>query len=136
MMFDCGDVKMTRWFVSSFHRDDSPVGLRLGIRVRQCRTIVESAYLLYMTFEFDPAKSDSNARKHGIDFEATQVLWDDPDLLEVPARSVDESRFLVVGMIGEKHWSAVTTYRYERTRIISVRRSRDTEIAFYEGKGL
>lgn len=86
-----------------------------------------------MKFEFDPAKSESNASKHGIDFERAQELWDDPDLMEIPARSNDEPRSLIIGRIGEKHWSAVITYRGGGTRIISVRRSRHTEIELYEG---
>ena len=85
-----------------------------------------------MDFEYDPTKSLSNKAKHGIDFETARVMWDDPDLLEVPARTTDEPRFLVVGRIGEKHWSAVITYRGEARRIISVRRSRPEEIELYE----
>ncbi len=84
------------------------------------------------SFEFDPRKSKSNLKKHGIDFVQAQMLWLDPDLLEIPAKTVDESRFLVIGRIGEKHWSAVITYRGEDIRIISVRRSRDEEIELYE----
>ena len=53
--------------------------------------------------------------------------------VEVPARTVDEPRWLVVGRIDGKHWSAVVTYREERVRIISVRHSRDEEVAIYEG---
>lgn len=83
-------------------------------------------------FEFDEAKSKSNRTKHGIDFVEAQLLWLDPDLLEIPARTVDESRYLVVGMIDHRHWSAVVTYRDENIRLISVRRSRDEEIALYE----
>ena len=30
-----------------------------------------------MDFEFDPEKSDVNKRKHGIDFNEAQVLWND-----------------------------------------------------------
>ena len=86
-----------------------------------------------MEFEFDPGKSNQNKTKHGIDFVAAQALWDDMDLLEVPARTEDEPRFLIVGRIGKKHWSAVITYREERVRIISVRRSREKEIELYEG---
>ena len=85
-----------------------------------------------MEFEFDPKKSVSNERKHGISFETAQALWDDPDLLEIPARMDDEPRFLVVGILASKHWSAVITYRNGRTRIISVRRSRKEEVALYE----
>ena len=86
-----------------------------------------------MDFEFDPHKSGANRAKHGIDFEAAQGLWSDPMLIEVPARATDEPRWLVIGMLGGKHWSAVVTYRGERTRIISVRRARDEEVAIYEG---
>jgi uncharacterized protein len=86
-----------------------------------------------MESEFDARKSASNARKHGIDFHAAQELWLDPDVVEIPARTVDEPRSLVVGKIGDKHWSAVITSREGRTRIISVRRSRDEEIEIYEG---
>jgi uncharacterized protein len=38
----------------------------------------------------------------------------------------------VIGQIGGKHWSAVVTYRQQRVRVISVRRSRDEEVAIYE----
>lgn len=86
-----------------------------------------------MEFEFDQRKSRSNRSKHGIDFVDAQRLWEDPDLLEIPARTVDEPRFLVVGMIGNDHWSGIVAYRSDRIRIISVRRSRDEEIALYEG---
>ena len=86
-----------------------------------------------MEFEFDARKSRSNLAKHGIDFRDAQQLWNDPDLIEVPARTMDEPRFLVVGRIEEACWSAVVTYRADRIRIISVRRSRREEVALYEG---
>ena len=86
-----------------------------------------------MEFEFDPAKSAVNQEKHGIDFGRAQELWRDSMRVEVPARTVDEPRWLVIGRIDGKHWSAVVTHREERTRIISVRRSRDEEVAIYEG---
>ncbi len=85
-----------------------------------------------MEFEFDEKKSKSNKRKHGIDFVEAQGLWDDPDLLEIPAKTSDEPRFLVVGKIQEKHWSGIITFRSERIRIISIRRSRKEEVALYE----
>lgn len=83
-------------------------------------------------FEFDESKSKSNLKKHGIDFVEAQRLWDDSSLLEVPAKTVDEPRYLVIGMIELKHWSAVVTYRNEGIRIISVRRSRIEEVSLYE----
>ena len=85
-----------------------------------------------MNFEFDPSKSENNQKKHGIDFVEAQALWEDPDLLEIPAKTVDEERFLVIGRIDETHWSGVISYRNENVRIISVRRSRYEEIEIYE----
>ena len=83
-------------------------------------------------FEFDPEKSAKNKEKHGIDFVEAQSLWDDPDILEVPAKTEDEPRFLVIGRIGSKHWSAIVTYRNYNIRLISVRRSRIEEVKLYE----
>ena len=85
-----------------------------------------------MDFEFDPEKSETNKNKHVIDFIDAQALWNDPDLLEIPAKTTDEPRFLVVGKIGEKHWSGIITYRNENIRIISIRRARNEEIELYE----
>ena len=85
-----------------------------------------------MEFEFDPAKSAANKAKHGIDFEEAQALWQDLRRLEIPARQMDEPRFLVIGSIDDKYWSAVVTYRDDVIRLISIRRSRDEEIALYE----
>jgi len=86
-----------------------------------------------MEFEFDPEKSNKNKKKHGIDFHGAQALWDDPDLIEIPAKITDEPRFLVIGKIADKHWSALITYRGDNARIISVRRSRKEEVGIYEG---
>lgn len=79
------------------------------------------------SFEFDQAKSQSNLTKHGISFVDAQLLWDDPGLLEIPARTEDEPRYLVIGLINGEHWSAVITYRSTQVRLISVRRSRTEE---------
>jgi uncharacterized DUF497 family protein len=85
-----------------------------------------------MEFQFDSDKSAANKAKHGIDFDEAQALWDDPRRLEIPARQTDEPRFLIVGEIGGKCWSAVVTYRNGSVRLISVRRSRDEEVRLYE----
>lgn len=83
-------------------------------------------------FEYDNEKSQANLEKHGIDFKAAQALWNDPDLLEFPAKSDNEPRFLVIGRMEDKHWSAVVTYRHSKIRLISVRRSRKKEVDIYE----
>jgi uncharacterized protein len=84
-------------------------------------------------FEFDPAKSASNLEKHGIDFDAIQAIWQDGMRVEIRARTTDEPRWLLAGQIENKHWSVVVTYRGQRVRIISARRSRKEEVALYEG---
>jgi uncharacterized DUF497 family protein len=85
-----------------------------------------------MNFEFDPTKSRTNLEKHGIDFIQTQAIWDDINMIEIPAKTSDEPRWLVIGKIQAKYWSAVITFRGENIRILSVRRSRDEEIDLYE----
>lgn len=85
-----------------------------------------------ITFEFDETKSQANLQKHGIDFIDAQALWNDPNLLEIPAKTEDEPRYLLIGLINAKHWSAVITYRGANVRLISVRRSRTEEVALYE----
>ncbi len=80
--------------------------------------------------------SRHNRKRHGIDFDPAQALWDDPELLEIPARTMDESRYLVIGRFGGRQWSAVITYRDERIRLISVRRSRKEEVTLYENESI
>lgn len=86
-----------------------------------------------MNFEFDNDKSEANKKKHGISFIEAQILWKDPDRVEIPAKTIDEPRFVVIGRISDKYWSSIVTYRGENIRIISVRRSRKEEIRLYEG---
>ena len=85
-----------------------------------------------MEFEFDPTKSNSNKKKHGIDFYEALGLWNDADFIEIPLKTIDEPRSLVIGRILDKYWSAIITYRSEKVRIISVRRSRKEEVDIYE----
>lgn len=85
-----------------------------------------------LVFEVDEYKSRKNVQKHGIDFCEAQRLWDDDYYLEIPARNVDEKRYMIIGIIEGKYWSAIITYRNASTRIISVRRSRKEEVELYE----
>ena len=85
-----------------------------------------------MKFEFDPEKSEANKAKHVIDFVEGQALWEDPDRLQLPARTQGEPRLMLIGRIGGKNWSAIFTIRDDRTRIISIRRSRTKEVEQYE----
>jgi uncharacterized protein len=83
-------------------------------------------------FEFDSNKSESNKQKHGIDFIKIQELWNDSDRVEVPARTEDEPRYLIIGKIENIIWSVIITYREDTIRIISARRSREREVIIYE----
>ncbi len=85
-----------------------------------------------MKFEYDLEKSSSNLAKHGIDFDEAQVMWLDPDFIEIQAKTTDEPRSMAIAKIDDKHWSAIFTYRNDCVRLISVRRSRDKEIEIYE----
>ncbi len=55
-----------------------------------------------MEFEYDPDKSKTNARKHGIDFEQARLLWSDAKRVEFVARFADETRLGLVGEYEEK----------------------------------
>ena len=85
-----------------------------------------------MKFEYDPVKSAGNKAKHGIDFEEAKALWKDEDRLEAMILRPGEKRYLLVGLIGSLHWTAIITYRGEAVRIISVRHARHDEVERYE----
>ena len=85
-----------------------------------------------MEFEFDSEKSTRNKEKHGIDFIEGQKLWHDLDRIIIPAKLLDEPRYLLIGKIDEKYWSAIFTIRNQKIRIISIRRSRKNEKEIYE----
>jgi len=85
-----------------------------------------------MEFEFDKRKSQINKKKYGVDFIEAQALWNDRDRIEIPAKTIDENRSLIIGKITDKCWSAIITYRNEKVRIISIRRSRKEEVEIYE----
>jgi uncharacterized DUF497 family protein len=84
-----------------------------------------------MDFEFDGEKSKTNREKHGIDFIEAQHLWEDEDRIEIPARTEDEPRYVLIAAHKQKLWSAFFTYRKGRIRLISVRRARTEERGLY-----
>jgi uncharacterized DUF497 family protein len=91
-------------------------------------------YIFYtmVEFQYDAKKSRSNLKKHGIDFEQAQVLWEDPNLVTISARSDDEPRSLIIARLNDQFWSAIVTERGNEIRIISARRSRAAEVELYE----
>ena len=85
-----------------------------------------------MPFEYNQQKSIGNKEKHGIDFIQAQQLWDDPKNIVIPARTTDESRYLLIGKWNKKLWSAIFTIREMKIRLISVRRARENEEQIYK----
>ncbi len=85
-----------------------------------------------MVFEYNENKSKANERKHGLNFKEAQVLWEDPECVIIPAKTVGESRFLLIGRLEKKIWSAIFTVRDQNIRIISVRRARKNEEGIYK----
>jgi uncharacterized protein len=85
-----------------------------------------------MEFEFDQRKSESNKRKHGIDFVQAQSLWFDPNRVYMRAKTSDETRFILIGKRKTKLWSAIYTMRNNKVRLISARRARQEEAKIYE----
>lgn len=84
-----------------------------------------------MEFEYDPNKSKVNKAKHGISLEEAVQLWS-VVAVEVQARTVDETRFMTIGKLGDKFYSCIFTKRGNVIRLISARRSRRKEEAIYD----
>jgi uncharacterized protein len=88
--------------------------------------------IVSMSFEYDEQKSSANKLKHGIDFIEAQQIWDDPERVEIPARTTEEQRIMIIGRIGQSIWTGIFTLRNNYIRIISVRKSRKDEKEIYE----
>lgn len=90
--------------------------------------------VIEVEFEYDPRKSEANLFKHGISFARSQKLWTEGKTVTFNSNNAgnDESRQITIGIIEGKYYSAITTQRAGRTRIISVRRARQREIEIYE----
>lgn len=91
-----------------------------------------------MRFEWDQRKNTQNRRKHRVSFEEAQtvffddnaVLYDDPD------HSMDEDRFLLLGLSSSLRVLVVVHCLRERgevIRIVSARRATKRERGEYEG---
>jgi hypothetical protein len=89
-------------------------------------------------FEWDPAKADANAGKHGVTFEDASTVFGDPLALLMldPEHSVNEQRYLLLGMSSQERLCVVAfAERPPRTRLISARRATPQERRRYEAKG-
>ena len=87
-----------------------------------------------MEFEWDETKSRANQEKNGVSFSDARNLWAVGNrLLEIPVIKEGEKRWVVIGEVGGKVWTAVITYRV-KIRIISFRLASKNERGLYERK--
>jgi uncharacterized DUF497 family protein len=80
-----------------------------------------------LDFEWDEDKRWINFNQHGIDFEDAELMFDGRDVVTDKSPYADEERYITVGMIDDRFRTIVWTRRGTATRIISARRSRDSE---------
>ena len=87
-------------------------------------------------FEWDPAKAESNARKHDVTFPEAATAFGDPLSVTVrdPRHSLGEERFVLFGRTDRGRLLAVMhTERGGSIRIISARPVTPRERREYEG---
>jgi uncharacterized protein len=86
-------------------------------------------------FEWDPVKAEANARKHDVTFDEASTVFGDPLnlLMQDPDHSLDEERYLLLGMSNRRKLLIVAfAERPPRTRLISARRATREERRQYE----
>ena len=87
-------------------------------------------------FDWDPRKSATNSRKHGVSFEEAMTVFSDEQALFMadPDHSEEEDRFLLLGLSSSLRTLVVChCFREsdEIIRIISARKASRTERAIY-----
>ena len=87
-------------------------------------------------FEWDESKNDINQKKHHISFEEAQTVFYDERALVIddPDHSVDEERFIILGLSSQARLLVVChCLRESETviRIISARKATKTEATYY-----
>ncbi len=87
-----------------------------------------------MEYEWDNAKNETNLKKHGIDFEFAQEIFEGRFISKIDNRKdYGEIRLLALGALGGFILLVVYTMRGERIRIISARRANEEERSVYYG---
>ena len=89
-----------------------------------------------MRFDWDDAKAHENLRKHGVSFEEARTAFSDDQaiLLPDPDHSVEEDRFVLIGLSSTlRVLTVVHGYRESDRviRLISARRATRSERAQY-----
>ena len=87
-----------------------------------------------MEIEYDPEKAKTNLSKHGISFdEAATALYDPLALVQEDTDSVNEGRWILVGLSSQANLlTVVYTLRNEEViRLISARKATRREAKYY-----
>lgn len=86
-----------------------------------------------MEIEFDPDKSEQNARERGLPFSMVEGFDFETALIAEDARfDYREPRWIALGLIGDRAFVVAFTWRAERLRVISFRKANARETARYE----
>lgn len=90
----------------------------------------------YIDFEWDLTKAEANIAKHGVEFEEAATVFGDPyaRVVDDPDHSIDEERFIIIGMsLSARVLTVCHCYRGEGDviRIISARKATKTESKQY-----
>jgi len=97
---------------------------------------LDSSTCSFMTSRFDPRKDAINQARHGLSLEFGDRIFEDENHIIIPSIRPDdhEERFKVVGLVGDKLFTGVFTWRDDLARFISVRRSnKNEERAYHSG---
>ncbi len=87
-----------------------------------------------MECEWDDQKNETNIKKHGIDFEFAQEIFQRSFISKIDARKdYGEVRLLALGSLREFILLVVYTMRGKKIRIISARRANEEERRVYYG---
>lgn len=87
-----------------------------------------------LAFEWDEEKAEQNLKKHGVLFETAAKVFLDENRIEIydEAHSVDEDRYITIGLAGDVLF-VVYTERRPRIRLISARLATARERSVYYG---
>jgi uncharacterized protein len=90
------------------------------------------ATIVYGDFEWDDAKAEANAKKHGVTFEEASTVFDDANALDAPDL-LDHTRSVIIGRSHDARvLFVVHIERGDRVRIVSARKALPAQRKKYE----
>ncbi len=81
---------------------------------------------------WDERKRRSNIKRHGLDFDGAEAIWDNATVTREDIRhSYGEPRFVTFGLLGGEVVVLVYTGRKDDIHVISLRRAEKYEARYY-----